>query len=74
MMFNIYFSSDGTTWWIEEMRTEPQTSSDWAYFAGPICKTPLGQACVGDVDLTSFPGQAHSATIHFSNMRLQAFR
>jgi hypothetical protein len=56
MWLYLYFASDGTDWWVSQVRTrnglEP---ADWIFYDGPFFRTPLGAAYSGDVDLSS-PG------------------
>jgi len=49
---NMYFGSDGTDWWVDEIRTyDGYKRGEWIYYEGPLFRTPLGEAHEGDVRL-----------------------
>ena len=75
MRLLMYFVSDGTYWWSDEIRTYDSQSpySDWIYYTGEFFKTKLGSSFVGDRDLTSDAGNAFQGEIHFKGLELQAF-
>lgn len=46
----LYFGSDGTDWWVDEIRTrDGYDPAEWIYAYGPFFTTPLGEAYEGDV-------------------------
>ena len=46
----LYFGSDGTDWWVDEIRTrDGYDPAEWIYAYGPFFTTPLGQTYEGDV-------------------------
>lgn len=64
---NIYFASDGTTWWVSEIRTyDGRDPGDWfePITTGRMFERPLGTAYTGDIDLPN---------LHVTGMTLQAF-
>jgi hypothetical protein len=62
----IYFTSDGTNWWANEIRTyDGRANAEWNTEQGEFFKSPLGTAYVGNVYLPFLTIQ---------NMRLEAFR
>ena len=62
----IDFTSDGTSWWANEIRTyDGNVNGEWIEKQGEFFKTLLGTAFVGDLDLPNLK-------IH--NMHLEAFR
>ncbi len=71
MRLNIYFRSDGSQWWSDEIRTyDGQTPGDWLYYtAGDFFKTDLGEPFNGSVEITS----GLTSRIHFGGLTLQAF-
>jgi hypothetical protein len=49
---NMYFGSDGTDWWVDEIRTyDGYDPGEWVYAYGPLFQTPLGEAFEGDVQV-----------------------
>lgn len=47
---NMYFGSDGTDWWVDEIRTyDGYPQGEWVLAYGPFFTTPLGEAYEGDV-------------------------
>jgi hypothetical protein len=75
---NMYFGSDGSDWWVEEIRTyDGQERGEWVYAYGPFFKTPLGEAFEGDVTVELLgegrpddPDDLVPAVLTFSGMRL----
>ena len=46
----MYFGSDGSDWWVDEIRTrDGYDPAEWIYAYGPFFTTPLGEAYEGDV-------------------------
>ena len=46
----MYFGSDGSDWWVDEIRTrDGYDPAEWIYAYGPFFKTPLGETYEGDV-------------------------
>jgi hypothetical protein len=71
----LYFTADASTWWSNEIRTYDETGSEWApSYVGTFFKTSLGGTFHGDVDMEPAGAPAGSYKVHFSNLRLQAFR
>jgi hypothetical protein len=63
---SIYFTSDGTNWWANQINTyDGQVSGEWIEQRGEFFKSLLGTAYAGDLDLPNLK-------IH--DMRLEAFR
>jgi hypothetical protein len=51
---NMYFRTDGTSWWIDEIRVYDGVAPnpDWAKLPpGPYAQTPVGQMFRGDIDI-----------------------
>lgn len=76
MRLFIYFKSDGTHWWSDEIRTYDGSKDplrvDWIYYHGTHFKSPVGQPFTGDVQLlNNGPGDTVKGTIHFRNLRLE---
>jgi len=47
-----YFGSDGTDWWVDQVRTrDGYPEAEWIYYEAPMLRAPLGQAFHGDVRL-----------------------
>jgi hypothetical protein len=62
----IYFTSDGTNWWANEIRTyDGNSNAEWIEQQGEFFKSALGSAYVGDLNLPNLK-------IH--NMHLEVFR
>lgn len=64
---NIYFASDGATWWAHEIRTyDGTTDGEWfePVATGRFFETAVGDAFTGDLDLSN---------LHITDMTLQAF-
>lgn len=66
MRVYMYFTSDGTDWWANELRTYDGTTADpkWIEMTGEFFRTPLRSAFHGDFDQQS---------LHIHGMTLQAF-
>lgn len=46
---NLYFRSDGTDWWVEELRTyDGSVPGRWIHYPGPLFRTALGSTYLGD--------------------------
>lgn len=76
MRLNMYFRSDGTYWWSDEIRTyngQQYPEADWIIYTGEFFKTELGSPFVGNIDFISDPDNNYSGTIHFGGLELQAF-
>ena len=75
---NMYFGSDGTDWWVDEIRTrDGYDPAEWVFAYGPFFQTPLGQAFEGNVTVDLMgqgrPGDKDNlvpAVLSFSGMRL----
>ena len=62
----IYFTSDGTNWWANQINTyDGQVNGEWVEQQGEFFKSPLGGAYAGDLDLPN---------LKIRDMRLEAFR
>ncbi len=49
---NIYFGSDGTDWWVDEVRTyDGYPQGEWIYYQAPMLRAALGETVLGDVRL-----------------------
>lgn len=75
MRMYIYFETDGTDWWSDEIRTyDGRVDSDWIYYTGEFFRCPVGQYFSGDITLTgeseddAIPGE-----LSFDNLWLRAF-
>ncbi len=74
----MYFGSDGTDWWVDEIRTyDGYDPGEWVFAYGPFFQTPLGEAYEGDiqVDLLGIgrPDDRENmvpAVLSFTGMRL----
>ncbi len=54
MRLFIYFAADDTSWWATEIRTyDGHRPANWIEYLGTFFKRPLGQAYLGDLDVTS---------------------
>jgi hypothetical protein len=54
MRVNIYFYSDGTEWWSNEVRTyDGAVLGDWITYTGDLLRAPLGQPFTEDLELSS---------------------
>jgi len=53
MRLNLYFKSDATAWWVDEIRIYDGTAKpEWLTARGTFFKTPLGATWTGDQDVT----------------------
>jgi hypothetical protein len=69
MRLNMYFRSDGTDWWIDEVRTyNGRPKPDWIRFDGRYGRVPRGMAFAGDLRLGEGDGM-----LEIRGLRLQAF-
>jgi len=78
MRLFMYFFADGEYWWSPELRTyNGQEWENWIYYKEKeYFKTSLGTVFTGDIDLNSTssdPNNQYTGSIHFENLRLQAF-
>ena len=54
MRLNLYFASDGTRWWVSELRVrDGRAKAEWLTVPGPLFERPIGTAYEGPVDLTT---------------------
>ena len=75
---NMYFESDGSDWWVREIRTyDGHEPGEWVFAYGPFFATPLGEAFEGDVMVELLgegrpddPDEVIPAVLTFSGMRL----
>lgn len=75
---NMYFGSDGTDWWVDEIRTyDGHERGEWVYAYGPFFRTPLGEAFEGDVTVELLgegrpddPENLVPAVLSFDGLRL----
>lgn len=83
MRLFIYFYSDGSDWWANEIRIyDGRTDADWLAATGEWFRRPLGQAFTGDLDLTlgvpawsaAISGSRGPGQLTLHNLQLQAFR
>ena len=70
MRLFLYFKSDGTDWWSDEIRTYGNADGAWYHYKGEFFRRPLGQPFEGDVTL---PAQPDGSTVRMTGLRLQAF-
>ncbi len=48
----LYFGSDGSDWWVDEIRAyDGYPTGEWVYAHGPFFSTPLGESFEGDVQV-----------------------
>ncbi|MBV9952026.1 MAG: hypothetical protein JO291_08755 [Acidimicrobiia bacterium] len=79
MRLYIYFQSDGTDWWSNEIRIRNGSRSDpeWVTFDGDFFRSRLGRAFDGDLDLPSdadtVDDEDGPATMHIAGLHLEAF-
>jgi hypothetical protein len=74
----LYFASDGTDWWVSEIRTrDGYDPAEWIYAYGPFFQRPLGEVFEGDVTIELIgqgrPGDEASrvpGTLTIEDMRL----
>lgn len=75
MRLNIYFVSDGTDWWAEEIRTyNAEASGDWITYTGTYFNSVLGSAFSGDLTVNSDTGEAIAGKVSFTGLTVQAFK
>jgi hypothetical protein len=75
---NMYFGSDGSDWWVDEIRTyDGHERGEWVYAYGPFFSTPLGEAFEGDVTVELLgegrpedPDDLVPAVLSFTGLRL----
>ena len=75
---NMYFGSDGSDWWVDEIRTyDGHEPGEWVFAYGPFFTTPLGEAFEGDLTVELLgegrpddPDAVIPAVLTFSGMRL----
>jgi hypothetical protein len=75
---NMYFGSDGSDWWVDEIRTyDGHERGEWVYAYGPFFQTPLGEAFEGDVTVDLLgegrpedPDDLVPAVLSFTGLRL----
>jgi hypothetical protein len=73
MRWNVYFTSDGTDWWADEMRTyDGNFDAEWIIFTGEFFRTPLGTPFTGDVDL-NVTERGLTSRLRIENMVLEPF-
>jgi len=54
MRLNLYFASDGATWWVSELRVrDGRGRGEWLTVPGPLFEQALGTAYDGPVQLTA---------------------
>lgn len=68
----IYFQSDGSKWWSDEIRTyDGQPHPEWIYYTGKFFDRAVGQPFTGDLELhNNGPADTAHGTIHFQNLDL----
>jgi hypothetical protein len=65
MRINMYFTSDGTDWWANELRTyDGSASGEWIEMQGEYFRSPLEAAFHGDLD---------AGPLHIRGMTLSVF-
>ncbi len=53
MRLNLYFASDGATWWVSEIRAyDGRQSAEWLTASGTFFEGPLGQAYDGPAEVS----------------------
>lgn len=73
MNVNIYFQSDGTQWWSDELRTyNGKAEGDWVTFRGDFFRNALGTASTGTFDQTATENGVTSH-FHIDGLKLIAF-
>jgi|GEM_PF-5765658 hypothetical protein len=72
MRWFIYFKSDGTDWWSDEMRTY-DSHGEWIGYTGDFFRTKLGTAWTGDLDLSATE-RGIAGALHVHGVRLEAFK
>lgn len=72
MRLFVYFTSDGREWWSNEIRTyNGNVNPEWVTYEGEFFRRPLGTPFVGEFTVAATDT---AASVHVSNLRLQAFR
>lgn len=74
MRLYIYFRSDGTDWWSNEIRTyDGRKQGEWITYEGEFFRSKLGSPFTGDLDLQA---KDHGVTgrLRLTGMTLEAFR
>lgn len=74
MRLNIYFTSDGSEWWSNEIRTyDGAKQGEWIRYGGEFFRSSIGTPFVGDLDIRAedhgVPGRLRLPSLH-----LEAFR
>jgi hypothetical protein len=73
MRLFFYFAADAHDWWVSNLTTyNGRSNPDWIGYRGPLFRSPLGSAFVGDVDLVP-AGAPSGAHLRIANMHLQPF-
>ncbi len=75
----MYFRSDGTDWWVDQIRTyDGYPQGEWVFAYGPFFQTPLGEAFEGNVIVELVgegrpedPGNRVPAMLGFDGLRLE---
>jgi hypothetical protein len=71
MRLSLYFASDGTRWWVSELRTyDGRRPAAWAGTVQRLFESPVGEAFVGPVDLALPPLDQGAAATHLRIDRL----
>ncbi len=75
MRLFIYFYTDGSRWWSDEIRTyDGQADAEWVEYEGRFFDRPLGSAFEGSLELFSTTDSGLPATLTLTGLRLLAFR
>ena len=70
---NIYFDTDGTDWWVSQLKHKDDqiiAGDDWVEYNRELFRCPVGQAYVSDVTLEP---DAAPASITFEDLFVRAF-
>lgn len=72
---NIYFHSDGATWWAEEIRTDDRsvTEPDWIIYLGRALEAPIGEPFAGDLALATPPDAPIAGALRMTGLVVQSF-
>lgn len=71
MRLNIYFHSDGTRWWSDEIRTyNAQISGDWLFYHRTFFESPVGVPFRGTIDVVNDPSDAIRGELHIHGLVL----
>jgi hypothetical protein len=74
MRLIIHFRSDGREWWSDSIWIyDGTTPGEWLFAEGDFFRTAVGEAFVGDLDLTA-SDHGMTGRITFTGLRLEAFR